>query len=142
MKKKKENKPNKESKVSPLREEEIEKRLKSLSEWKLSSNKDKIFRKFGFDTFDDSISFLNQVADSCKKLDHNPATIVISSNKVKIEFTTEEIEELSEKDLKLAEEINFITDWKDNFRRWLTSPKVIIVLLVLFLLMLFLRYGL
>ncbi|MFW6025903.1 MAG: 4a-hydroxytetrahydrobiopterin dehydratase [Candidatus Woesearchaeota archaeon] len=140
MEKGKENNSNKENKITSLKEEEVKKYLKDLEEWELSSEGDKIFRKFEFKTFKKAIYFVNQVAHSCKKIDHYPATITIRSNKVKIELTTNKIGGLSKKDFTLADKIDFMSDWEDNFRRWLASPKIIIIILLLFLLMLLLQY--
>jgi|SRR6056297_492736 len=130
------------SKTPLLKKEEIEKRLKGLEEWKVSKDRDKIFINFKFENFDKSIYFINQVADFCKRIEHHPATIVVSSNKVKIELTTKKIGGLSKKDFVLAEKIDFIFGWEGKFINWLSSPKIIIILLILFLLMFLWRYVL
>ena len=71
--------------------------------WKNSSNK--LSKTFKFDSFDDSIDFVNKVARIAKKQNHHP-DIVIKFDKVIISITDHEKGGVSEKCHKLVKSVN------------------------------------
>lgn len=128
------------SKVKPLEGREVKKRLEELGAWSLSSDETKIFRTVEFNSFREAISFVNNVAEFSEKINHHPEAITIRFDEVEVNLTTNEGEGLSKKDFVLAKEINFIANWKGDFQKWLSSTKVVVILLVLFGLVLLWRY--
>ena len=71
--------------------------------WKNSSNK--LSKTFKFDSFDDSIDFVNKVARIAKKQNHHP-DIVIKFDKVIISITDHENGGVSEKCHKFVKSVN------------------------------------
>ena len=71
--------------------------------WKNSSNK--LSKTFKFDSFDDSIDFVNKVARIAKKQNHHP-DIVIKFDKVIISITDNEKGGVSEKCHKFVKSVN------------------------------------
>lgn len=71
--------------------------------WKNSSNK--LSKTFKFDSFDDSIDFVNKVARIAKKQNHHP-DIVIKFDKVIISITDHEKSGVSEKCHKFVKSVN------------------------------------
>ncbi len=129
-----------EKKEFPLKEEDIKKRLKELRGWKITSDKKKIFREVRFKSFYEVANFLTKIANFSEKNKHYPDILIIRHLRVKIGLTTPKVGGISEKDLALAEEINHTSDWKIEVDRYLSSTKLIIILLILFLIVLWLRY--
>ena len=70
--------------------------------WKNSSNK--LSKTFKFDSFDDSIDFVNKVARIAKKQNHHP-DIVIKFDKVNISITDHEKGGVSEKCHKFVKSV-------------------------------------
>ncbi len=129
-----------ESEPEPLKNKEIEKRLKELQSWSLSSDRTKISRTIEFNSFSEAISFVNNMAEFSEKTNHHPESIIIRFDEVEVNLTTSEIKGLSEKDFSLAKEIDFIAEWKVYLQEWLSSTKVVIALLILFGIVLLWRY--
>ena len=73
------------------------------SDW-TDSNK-KLSKNFKFKNFDESISFVNKVAEIAKKQNHHP-NIIINYDKVKITITDHEKGAVSDKCYKLVDSIN------------------------------------
>ena len=71
--------------------------------WAESSNK--LTKEFKFDTFDDSIDFVNKVARIAEKQNHHP-DIVIKFDKVIISITDHEKGGVSEKCHKFVKSVN------------------------------------
>lgn len=129
-----------ESEPEPLKNKEIEKRLKELQSWSLSSDRTKISRTIEFNSFSEAISFVNNMAEFSEKTNHHPESIIIRFDEVEVNLTTSEIKGLSEKDFSLAKEIDFIAEWKVYLQEWLSSTKVVIAPLILFGIVLLWRY--
>lgn len=85
--------------------EVLQKRMSQLNDWSLEEKK--ILKEFTFKDFKESILFTNQVAEIAERLYHHP-TILISFNTVRIELTTHELSDLTEKDFDVAQEIDKI----------------------------------
>ncbi len=78
--------------------------LKERSGWKLKQ--DAMVKDFAFPTFRDAIVFLNRVATIADTSDHHP-DIDIRYTQIRILLTTHDAGGLTEKDLTVAEEIDF-----------------------------------
>lgn len=53
-----------------LTEDEIEKKLKDFPGWEYRDGK--IIKKFQFDSFDEAVQFVENLAPFCNKIDHHP----------------------------------------------------------------------
>ena len=84
---------------------ELNERMSKLSGWSLEDNS--ITKIYTFDNFKDSIEFINKLAEEAEKQEHHP-DIMINFNRVKLKLTTHSEGGLTEKDIKLAEEIDKI----------------------------------
>jgi len=89
-----------------LNTESIRGWLQGRSGWKRRANK--ITKEFRFDSFRNSIVFVNRVASLADSHDHHP-DIDIRYLVVKLTLSTHDAGGLTEKDLALAEEIDFAT---------------------------------
>lgn len=90
-------------KPKPLSEEEINLRLKNLSDWKYSD--DKIVKEYKFDDFMDSLGFVNKLAPFFEQNDHHP-DITIKYSKVIFELQRWDIGgKVTDRDFLIAEEI-------------------------------------
>ncbi len=88
----------------PLSKTQIEEYKKELKHpWKVVDDQ-KIQYQFKFDSFLQSIEFVNKVADVAETEDHHP-DITINYKKVTIELTTHAIGGLSENDFIMAAKI-------------------------------------
>ena len=83
--------------------QEIFQRMKKLPNWSVESGA--LIREFSFNSFTQSMSFVNKVAEVAEKEQHHP-TILIDYGSVKISLTTHEEKSLSEKDFLTAEKID------------------------------------
>lgn len=73
--------------------------------WNISE--DKLVKKFKFENFNDSISFVNSVAQVSEEMNHHPE-IFINYDEVIITTWTHDQNSITEKDYELAEKINLI----------------------------------
>ncbi len=89
-----------------LNDESIEGWLKGRSGW--SRKGDRIRKEFSFDSFRDSIVFVNRVATLADTAEHHP-DIDVRYDKVTIGLSTHDAGGITEKDLELAEQIDFAT---------------------------------
>ena len=80
--------------------------LKDHKGWKRKSNK--LVKDFSMGSFRNSIVFVNRVATLADKADHHP-DIEIRSTLVRLTLSTHDVGGLTEKDLALAEQIDFAT---------------------------------
>ena len=85
---------------------EVEAKMKSIDRnWILKENL--ILRKFLFDDFKQAFSFMTSVSSIAEKHDHHPNWKNVY-NKVEIRLFTHEANGLTERDFKLAKEIDQI----------------------------------
>ena len=89
-----------------LNEESIDGWLKGRTGWKRSQTA--LNKSFDFQSFRDAIVFVNRVASLADDLDHHP-DIDIRYTTVRLSLTTHSVDGLTEKDLKLAERVDFAT---------------------------------
>jgi 4a-hydroxytetrahydrobiopterin dehydratase len=85
-----------------LDQENIKVLLEKLDQWTLLDNG--IQKKFVFKNFPAAISFIVQLGYIAEKLNHHPEIFNVY-NKVTIRLTTHDAGGVTEKDFKLAEEI-------------------------------------
>ena len=89
-----------------LNDESIDGWLKSRKGWKRSENV--LTKTFDFPSFRNAIIFVNRVATLADDLDHHP-DIDIRYSRVHLSLTTHSAGGLTEKDLKLAEGVDYAT---------------------------------
>ncbi len=89
-----------------LNNESIDGWLKGRKGWKRSENA--ITKTFKFESFRNAIVFVNRVASLADEMDHHP-DIDIRYSTVMLRVTTHSAGGLTEKDLKLAERVDFAT---------------------------------
>jgi 4a-hydroxytetrahydrobiopterin dehydratase len=92
--------------MSVLSAEILRERLRSLPEWKLEGKE--IVRRFEFPDFLAAMRFVNQVAEKAEKAGHHP-DIDIRYNKVKLALISHDKGGLTERDVKMAREIDSIS---------------------------------
>lgn len=95
-----------ETMVSRLNSESIRGWMRSRRGWKRRSNK--LVKDFSFDSFRDSIVFVNRVATLADTHDHHPA-IEVRFSTVTLTLSTFDARGITDKDLVLAEQIDFAT---------------------------------
>ena len=78
--------------------------LARFPEWTHEPVRDAITRRFTFDDFAQAFGFMTSVAILAEKMDHHPEWSNVY-NRVDILLTTHDADGLSERDAKLAEEI-------------------------------------
>ncbi|HEX2171829.1 MAG TPA: 4a-hydroxytetrahydrobiopterin dehydratase [Dehalococcoidia bacterium] len=86
-----------------LSDDAIQDRLRSVPGW--SRDGRSIRRRFELRDFKQALEFVNRVADRAEAADHHP-DIAINWNKVTLELSTHAAGGLTEKDFRLAGEIN------------------------------------
>ena len=92
--------------ASKLNTESIRGWLDGRKGWKRRSNR--IIKSFHFNSFRDTIVFVNRVATLADTHDHHP-DIDIRYDNVTITLSTHDAGGITEKDLALAEQIDFST---------------------------------
>jgi 4a-hydroxytetrahydrobiopterin dehydratase len=89
-----------------LNRESIQGWLKAHSGWKRKSNA--LVKEFKFSSFRDSIVFVNRVATLADGADHHP-DIDVRYDSVTLKLSTHSAGGITEKDVKLAEQVDFAT---------------------------------
>ncbi|MFO0953274.1 MAG: 4a-hydroxytetrahydrobiopterin dehydratase [Isosphaeraceae bacterium] len=91
-----------------LSEPEILERMPAAKGWERHG--DMLVRSWQFSSFRRALEFVNQIAELVEKHDHHPE-IVLSYRTVKLELSTHADGGLTERDFRLANELNdFPTD--------------------------------
>jgi 4a-hydroxytetrahydrobiopterin dehydratase len=85
--------------MTTLSENEIQTRLEDLPEWTESSGS--IQRTYLFNDFEDSMAFVNRVAELAEAAQHHP-DILIRYSKVTLTLSTHDAGGITEKDFDLA----------------------------------------
>jgi 4a-hydroxytetrahydrobiopterin dehydratase len=80
--------------------------LKTHQGWSRKSNA--LLKEFRFSSFRDSIVFVNRIATLADDADHHP-DILVQYDRVHITLSTHSAGGITEKDLKLAEQLDFST---------------------------------
>jgi 4a-hydroxytetrahydrobiopterin dehydratase len=81
--------------VPKLERSEIDRRMQSLSGWKLAG--DAISKQFTFAGFPDAVAFVNRLAPEAEAADHHP-DILINYKRVTLTYSTHDEGGLTEKD--------------------------------------------
>ncbi len=89
--------------MQKLDRNEIQSKIKALDGWKLEG--DSIKKQWKFNDFSESIAFINKVADLAEEHDHHPELFNVY-NQVSLSFSTHDAGGLTEKDFKIAKEID------------------------------------
>ena len=89
-----------------LQEDQIKDWVSAHSGWKYKN--EAIGKEYSFPSFRDSIVFVNRVASIADDLDHHP-DIDIRYSKVHLTITTHDSGGVTQRDLSLAERIDFAT---------------------------------
>ncbi len=89
-----------------LNDESIDGWLKGRTGWKRSGNE--LTKRFDYSSFRDAIVFVNRVASLADDLDHHP-DIDIRYTRVSLTLTTHSSNGLTDRDVKLAESVDFAT---------------------------------
>ncbi len=90
----------------PLPLARIEQYMQELDSWAIEGATD-LVKEYLFESFIESIDFVNQVAQIAEKHQHHP-TILINHTSVRLTLTTHSEHALSEKDFELAKAIDGI----------------------------------
>ncbi len=86
-----------------LTESQIQEGLKNLRGWELKEGA--IVKLYKFKDFKGALGFVNRVADLAEEADHHP-DILIRYNKVTLTLVTHSAGGLTEKDFRLAHEVD------------------------------------
>ena len=89
--------------ATKLSDIEVQRALGARTGWTRRGNA--ITRTFEFPTFPDAIAFVNRVAEVAEKMDHHP-DVDIRYTKVTCSLSTHSAGGITQKDFKLAEEID------------------------------------
>src|ERR1700753_287593 len=84
-----------------------------LRGWAEVQDRDAIRKTYHFGTFSEAWAFMSRVALLAEKMDHHPEWFNVY-NRVEIVLATHDVEELSERDLKLAHAIDEIATQRDR----------------------------
>jgi len=94
--------------VTKLNPESVRGWMNNRQGWKRRSNK--LSKEFQFKRFRDSIVFVNRVATLADTHKHHP-DIEVRAGAVTVSLSTDVVGGISEKDLNLAEQIDFATSF-------------------------------
>tara|TARA_B110000438_G_scaffold289019_1_gene323143 strand:- start:101 stop:385 length:285 start_codon:yes stop_codon:yes gene_type:complete len=89
--------------IKKLSKDQIAKALGSLQGWQLQDSK--IHKEYFFKNFVEAFGFMSSVALLAERADHHPEWFNVY-NRVNIELTTHDVEGLSQRDFKLAAQID------------------------------------
>lgn len=88
-----------------LRDSDIDKKLKKLSDWTINSKRTEISKSFPFDSFINGFTFVARIAVHAEVMGHHP-DIELSFAKVKVRLATHDVKGLTNADFELAQKIN------------------------------------
>ncbi len=88
-----------------LNEEDIIEKLNGLSGW--SNDNGKIFKKFEFNSYNETIDFVNKVADIANAINHHP-DMDVSFKSCIVYFTTHAVDGLSVLDFISAARLDLL----------------------------------
>ena len=95
--------------ATPLNDQQISDAVKELSNWThRHTDHDAITKDFKFKTFSDAWAFMSRIALLAEKMDHHPEWSNVY-NRVSITLTTHDAGGVSDRDIKMAKEIDKIS---------------------------------
>ncbi|MCF7795366.1 4a-hydroxytetrahydrobiopterin dehydratase [Patescibacteria group bacterium] len=74
--------------------------------WEIINNK--LTKEFKFDSFVEAVTFINKIMPLAEKAKHHPDIYLHSYSKVKITLFSHDVGKVTDKDYRLAEEIDAI----------------------------------
>jgi 4a-hydroxytetrahydrobiopterin dehydratase len=86
----------------------MDKRLRKLPGWKLSSDGKRIRKTYRLKHFLEAVAFLNKVTKIAEKMDHHPDVRLYQYRRLQFGLYTHTVGHLTVKDWKLAESIENI----------------------------------
>ena len=87
---------------------QINENLGKLSDWNLEDNGRLIIKNFKFEDFKEAVDFINKVSEIAETEKHHPDIKIYDYNNVEIRLTTHSAGGLTEKDFKVAFEIDLL----------------------------------
>lgn len=94
-----------EGNVPPLSPEQTAEYLQQVAGWSISEGGLTIFREYTFKDFEETIAFVNKIAQVAESEGHHP-DLQVSYGKIRVELTTHAIGGLSENDFIVAAKID------------------------------------
>lgn len=91
--------------MQKLSNEEIQQKLQSISGWDLDG--EAIKKEWKFSDFKEAMQFINKVADLANEHDHHPELFNVY-NQVSLRFSTHDAGGLTQRDFRIAAEIDKI----------------------------------
>lgn len=91
-----------------LSDEKITEALDGLPGWERHAEKHAIRKSFQFQDFSEAWSFMSRIALTAEKMDHHPEWFNVY-NRVDILLTTHDADGISDRDVKMATEIETYT---------------------------------
>jgi 4a-hydroxytetrahydrobiopterin dehydratase len=93
--------------VAKLTDEQIRSALEDLPGWRYERGE--ISKQYKFDTFLDAIAFIDRLADKAEEADHHP-DLENHYNRVRVALHTWAEDAVTDKDIRLAHEIEAVED--------------------------------
>lgn len=87
---------------------EVNNWLGKVHEWSLEDNGKSIVRNFEFSNLKEAVSFINRVLEISEEQEHHPNINIYDYSKIQVKASTNSVQGLTEKDFKLASEIDKI----------------------------------
>jgi 4a-hydroxytetrahydrobiopterin dehydratase len=94
--------------IDPFDQEKINIYLPVVQGWEVSGDLKEISKEYKFKDFQESIDFINKVAEVAESEGHHPDIFLHNWNKVKLTLSTHAINGLSENDFILAVKIDLL----------------------------------
>jgi 4a-hydroxytetrahydrobiopterin dehydratase len=88
-----------------LKTADIDKKLKSISDWTVNTGGTQLSKAFTFNSFVYGLAFIAKIAVHAEILNHHP-DIELSYGKVKVKLTTHDVKGLTQADFELAKRID------------------------------------
>ena len=89
--------------MKKLTEQEIQNKMKEIPNWRYED--DAIVRNWSFNDFSEAMDFINQIARLAEDHDHHPELYNVY-NKVSLKFSTHDAGGLTNRDFKIAQDID------------------------------------
>jgi len=91
--------------IPKLSDKDVDKALESLDGWAKAVDRPAIWKNFRFKDFNEAWGFMTRVALLAEKMDHHPEWFNVY-NKVEVVLTTHDADGVSERDIKMAGEMD------------------------------------
>ena len=92
--------------MTKLSENQISKNLKPLKGWKYeNSSIKKVFKTKGFPQ---TLGLVSEIGALCQQFDHHPDYLTLKYAEVEVSFSTHSVGGISEKDFKIAKQIELL----------------------------------